>query len=165
WCSAFSGSPASSRCSVFWHRPVSPAPAEHVQRFIVAKPPCQGGCSAVARTAPRHRLLQPMRLTWPGHVEVRGRLVPAGGGNVSYVRIWRTRLDLDRVDEYDQWVEQRSKDMFRAQQGFQAVIYTRSGEHVAVLSFWNDDAGRSTRDLAQLPECRPRNHRHRLLGR
>jgi heme-degrading monooxygenase HmoA len=57
---------------------------------------------------------------------------------VSYVRIWRTRLDLDLLDEYERWVEERSKTMFREQPGFRAVLFTRSDDQIAVLSFWDD---------------------------
>jgi heme-degrading monooxygenase HmoA len=59
---------------------------------------------------------------------------------VSYVRIWTTRLDLSRLDEYERFVEERSTPMFQAQRGFRGVLYTRRRDEVAVLSFWEDDA-------------------------
>jgi heme-degrading monooxygenase HmoA len=59
---------------------------------------------------------------------------------VTYVRIWRTRLDLERLDEYERFVEEQSKPMFRAQQGFRGVLYSRRRDEVAVLSFWDDKA-------------------------
>jgi heme-degrading monooxygenase HmoA len=59
---------------------------------------------------------------------------------VSYLRIWRARLDLARLDEYEQWIEERSKPMFEAQRGFRGVVYARRDEEVVVLTLWEDKA-------------------------
>jgi len=67
---------------------------------------------------------------------------------MTYVRVWRTQLDVGRLEEYDRFVEEQSKPMFRAQQGFQAVIYSRSGGEVAVLSFWDDQAALDALDVS-----------------
>jgi heme-degrading monooxygenase HmoA len=57
---------------------------------------------------------------------------------MTYLRIWRTALDLSRVEEYERFVEEVSRPMFKAQRGFRGVIFSRSGNEAAVLSFWED---------------------------
>jgi heme-degrading monooxygenase HmoA len=59
---------------------------------------------------------------------------------MTFVRIWRTHLNLELLDEYEGFIEERSKPMFRAQAGFRGVIFSRSGNEVAVLSFWKDSS-------------------------
>jgi heme-degrading monooxygenase HmoA len=59
---------------------------------------------------------------------------------MTLVRIWRTRIDLDRLDEYERFVHERSAPMFQAQQGFVGVVFSRSEDEVAVISFWRDRA-------------------------
>jgi heme-degrading monooxygenase HmoA len=59
---------------------------------------------------------------------------------VTFVRIWRTRLDLERLDEYERFVEQRSLPMFHEQQGFLGVICSRQDDEVAVITMWRDRA-------------------------
>jgi heme-degrading monooxygenase HmoA len=63
-----------------------------------------------------------------------------GRRKLSYLRVWRTRLDLTRLDEYEQWIEERSKPMFRAQRGFLGVLFARRDEEAAVLTLWEDKA-------------------------
>jgi heme-degrading monooxygenase HmoA len=59
---------------------------------------------------------------------------------MTLVRIWTTRIDMARVDEYERFVDQRSLPMFRAQEGFVGVAFARSGDEVAVISYWRDRA-------------------------
>ena len=54
------------------------------------------------------------------------------------VRIWRTRVDADRLDEYERFASERSKPMFEAQQGFRGVLFARAGGACAVISIWRD---------------------------
>lgn len=55
-------------------------------------------------------------------------------------RIWRTGLDESRADEYDHFAAERSLPMFRRQPGLLSVLFTRSGEGRAVITFWTDRA-------------------------
>jgi heme-degrading monooxygenase HmoA len=57
---------------------------------------------------------------------------------MTFVRIWRTRIDVNRLDEYERFVDEQSLPMFNAQEGFRGVVYSRRGDRVAVLSFWRD---------------------------
>jgi heme-degrading monooxygenase HmoA len=58
---------------------------------------------------------------------------------VTFVRVWRARVDLARLDEYERFIDAQSRPMFAEQQGFLGVLFSRSGEEVAVLSFWRDE--------------------------
>ena len=55
------------------------------------------------------------------------------------LRIWRTRVDPKRATEYERFAEQHSLPMFKAQDGFLGVLFTRSGVNCVVASFWIDD--------------------------
>lgn len=57
---------------------------------------------------------------------------------MTCLRIWRTGLDVTRLDEYERFVDERSRPMFTVQSGFRGVIFSRSGDEIAVLSFWDD---------------------------
>jgi heme-degrading monooxygenase HmoA len=59
---------------------------------------------------------------------------------MTLVRIWTTRIDLGRLEEYERFVAERSLPMFRAQPGFVGVAFGRSGDEVAVISYWRDRA-------------------------
>jgi heme-degrading monooxygenase HmoA len=54
------------------------------------------------------------------------------------VRIWRTRIDATRAAEYETFAEQRSRPMFKRQEGFEGVVFARSGADCAVITFWRD---------------------------
>jgi heme-degrading monooxygenase HmoA len=58
------------------------------------------------------------------------------------VRIWRTRVDPARADEYERFAHERSLPMFRRQAGFRGVLFAAGDEtERVVLSFWeNADA-------------------------
>jgi heme-degrading monooxygenase HmoA len=60
--------------------------------------------------------------------------------SMTFVRIWRARVDLERLDDYLRFVDEQSLPMFQGQQGFLGVICSRLGDEVAVLSFWRDEA-------------------------
>jgi heme-degrading monooxygenase HmoA len=55
------------------------------------------------------------------------------------VRIWRTRIDPARAEDYERFARERSLPMFRTQAGFRGVLFA-SGEETerVVLSFWED---------------------------
>ena len=59
---------------------------------------------------------------------------------MTFLRIWRTRVCLDRLDEYERFVSEESLPMFRAQTGFLGVLFSRREDGLAVLSFWRDQA-------------------------
>jgi heme-degrading monooxygenase HmoA len=59
------------------------------------------------------------------------------------VRIWRTRVDPTRLEEYEVFAERHSLPMFRAQRGFLGVLFAGVGSERAVISLW-EDAGAVT---------------------
>jgi hypothetical protein len=54
------------------------------------------------------------------------------------VRIWRTKIDPARADEYDEFARTKSLPMFRAQTGFMAVLLTSRETERAVITLWKD---------------------------
>jgi heme-degrading monooxygenase HmoA len=69
------------------------------------------------------------------------------------VRIWRTGLDESRAEEYDRFATERSLPMFRRQEGFSGVLFSRTADGRAVITLWRDtraiealDAGADYRD-------------------
>jgi heme-degrading monooxygenase HmoA len=65
------------------------------------------------------------------------------------VRIWRTRIDPARAEDYERFANERSLPMFRRQAGFRGVLFA-SGEETdrVVLTFWEtadavEELGRS----------------------
>jgi heme-degrading monooxygenase HmoA len=65
------------------------------------------------------------------------------------VRIWRTRIDPARSEEYERFAGERSLPMFRRQAGFRGVLFASGDESErVVLTFWEnvgavDELGRS----------------------
>jgi heme-degrading monooxygenase HmoA len=53
-------------------------------------------------------------------------------------RIWRTRIDEARADEYLEFARSRSLPMFRTQQGFVGVLFARQRAERTVISLWRD---------------------------
>jgi heme-degrading monooxygenase HmoA len=53
-------------------------------------------------------------------------------------RIWRTRIDETRADEYLEFANSRSLPMFRSQQGFVGILFARQRSERAVISLWRD---------------------------
>ena len=57
------------------------------------------------------------------------------------VRIWRTGVDRNRLEEYARFEEERSLPMFREQRGFLGVLFLREGaDRAAALTLWEDMA-------------------------
>jgi heme-degrading monooxygenase HmoA len=54
------------------------------------------------------------------------------------VRIWRVSIDQARADEYLAFAHTRSLPMFRAQAGFNGVMFARREGERAVITFWRD---------------------------
>ncbi len=52
------------------------------------------------------------------------------------VRMWRTAIDPNRRDEYADFEQEHSLPMFRQQAGFLGVLFLRTDEGAAALSFW-----------------------------
>ena len=53
-------------------------------------------------------------------------------------RLWRTRVDLTRLTEYEQFAQDQSLPMFRQQQGFLVVFFLRDDQAILVVSLWRD---------------------------
>jgi len=54
------------------------------------------------------------------------------------VRLWATRVDKSRSEEYEENERNRSTPMFRAQPGCLGVLFLRSGGESFALTFWRD---------------------------
>jgi heme-degrading monooxygenase HmoA len=54
------------------------------------------------------------------------------------VRLWTTRVEQDRIAEYEENEHSRSLPMFRQQPGCLGVMFLRSSENCFALSFWKD---------------------------
>lgn len=53
-------------------------------------------------------------------------------------RTWRTRVDPDRLGEYNAFARDISLPMFKQQTGFVGVLFLDVGEEQMVLSLWTD---------------------------
>lgn len=53
-------------------------------------------------------------------------------------RLWKTQVDVTRLAEYEQFAQEQSLPMFRQQQGFLGVFFSREHQHCLVLSLWRD---------------------------
>jgi heme-degrading monooxygenase HmoA len=54
------------------------------------------------------------------------------------VRFWKTRVDENRITEYEQNERNRSTPMFHRQPGCLGVLFLRGGENCFALTFWKD---------------------------
>lgn len=54
------------------------------------------------------------------------------------VRLWKTRVDKARMEEYEENERERSSPMFRKQPGCLGVLFLRSGDDCFALTFWKD---------------------------
>ena|SRR3989442_4481749 len=54
------------------------------------------------------------------------------------VRIWRTRVDRARMAEYETFEKNESEPMFRKQVGNLGVLFARTQDECAAISFWRD---------------------------
>jgi heme-degrading monooxygenase HmoA len=52
-------------------------------------------------------------------------------------RIWRTRVLAEREAAYEAFARERSLPMFREQAGFLGVLFAKSSEERAVITFWS----------------------------
>lgn len=57
---------------------------------------------------------------------------------MTIARLWRTSIEGDRLDEYEEFARDVSLPMFREQDGFEGVIMSRSGNSCRVLTLWRD---------------------------
>jgi heme-degrading monooxygenase HmoA len=53
-------------------------------------------------------------------------------------RIWRTRIDETRADDYRRFAEAKSLPMFREQPGFVGVLFAANLAERAVITLWRD---------------------------
>ena len=51
-------------------------------------------------------------------------------------RIWRTRIDGPRSDEYREFVQSTSVPMFEAHEGFRGAIFGEHGDERLVITLW-----------------------------
>jgi heme-degrading monooxygenase HmoA len=69
------------------------------------------------------------------------------------VRIWRTRIDPARSEEYESFASERSLPMFRSQPGFRGVLFASGDEtERAVVSFWENTG--AVEELGRSPTYR-----------
>jgi heme-degrading monooxygenase HmoA len=62
-----------------------------------------------------------------------------GKGGVAILRVWRTRINPARIDEYRRFETERFLPMLHKQSGFLAVLFLRQAEdHAASLIIWED---------------------------
>jgi heme-degrading monooxygenase HmoA len=54
------------------------------------------------------------------------------------IRIWHTKIDETRAEDYLQFAQSRSVPMFRAQPGFAGVVFAARGAERAVITVWHD---------------------------
>lgn len=65
-------------------------------------------------------------------------------------RIWRTRIDELRANEYLEFARARSVPMFRAHDGFIGVVFGRHGDERTVITLWRDLAAAYALDDSQI---------------
>lgn len=58
---------------------------------------------------------------------------------MSVLRVWRTRIDETRADEYERFASDRSLPMFRRQEGFLGVLFARARDECVVVTVWQDE--------------------------
>ncbi|MDR6890962.1 MULTISPECIES: hypothetical protein [Variovorax] len=68
---------------------------------------------------------------------------------MTVARLWRTRIDLSRAEEYERFAQSVSLEMFRSQPGFVAVTMYRRAEECAVLTLWETEAAAAALDCAE----------------
>lgn len=68
---------------------------------------------------------------------------------MTHLRIWRARVDLSRLSEYERFIAEHSQPMFAAQRGFRGVIFSRAAEEVVVLSGWGDTDALAALDTSE----------------
>ena len=54
------------------------------------------------------------------------------------IRLWTTRVDQNRIAEYEENEQNRSTPMFRQQPGCLGALFLRSGETCFALTLWKD---------------------------
>lgn len=55
------------------------------------------------------------------------------------VRIWNTKVDLNRLEEYKSFAQSKSQLMFQQQPGFLGVVFLDQGLNQTVVTFWSDE--------------------------
>jgi heme-degrading monooxygenase HmoA len=55
-------------------------------------------------------------------------------------RIWRAKVERDRVNEYERFAAEQSLPMFRGRAGFLGVLFARDEGDCAVITLWDDVA-------------------------
>ena len=55
------------------------------------------------------------------------------------VRIWNTKVDLNRLQEYKSFAQRKSQLMFQQQPGILGVVFLDQGLNQAVVTFWSDE--------------------------
>ena len=54
------------------------------------------------------------------------------------IRTWRTAIDYERVDEFEQFAHSYSLPMFKNQPGCLGAVFSRTGADTTTFSFWED---------------------------
>ncbi|MBV8932434.1 MAG: hypothetical protein JO285_07780 [Kutzneria sp.] len=56
------------------------------------------------------------------------------------MRIWRTKVDQSRADEYERFAAVDSLPMFQSHDGFLGLLFGREGTDCAVVTLWENAA-------------------------
>jgi heme-degrading monooxygenase HmoA len=57
---------------------------------------------------------------------------------VTIIRVWRTRIDQRRADEYERFADDESLPMFHAHDGFIGVVFGEAKDERVVITLWSD---------------------------
>jgi hypothetical protein len=80
------------------------------------------------------------------------------------VRLWKVKVDPNRIEQYALWETTRSLPMFQELQGCLGVLFLRSREHCLALSLWQDmDAVNKLKDCALYNELSSEYERSGML--
>src|SRR5438128_1761825 len=69
---------------------------------------------------------------------------------MSIVRIWRTKIDRERADEYRRFANDQSLPMFGAHQGFIGVVFGENEDERVVITFWASREAAAALDASPL---------------
>src|SRR5438128_254618 len=69
---------------------------------------------------------------------------------MSIVRIWRTKIDRKRADEYRRFANAQSLPMFRAHRGFIGVVFGETEDERIVITFWASREAAAALDASPL---------------
>jgi heme-degrading monooxygenase HmoA len=57
---------------------------------------------------------------------------------MTIARVWRTRIDQRRAEEYRRFADEASLPMFRAHEGFVGAVFGEAHDERVVITLWRD---------------------------